>query len=231
MTRRELRERERAAAEFAEAEAAEVAEYGEAASEPQPRHHGHGAPPTPSVVEASVAPISHGSLGTASSTPPSPAPSASEPAGPSSAPAPVAGDGEADDYFHRLATANYADAPTGMIVLPDIVTPDVTGALTRSGDVMVTGSMRVSRDLSEYGVYREGLDQADDDLDDSGVVPSGELGPVRARDVISAGATELTIAPTRQKGIGITIWVVVGALVAAAIGVGVLVFGYLSGWF
>lgn len=138
-----------------------------------------------------------------------------------------------DDYFERLALASAGDAPTGMIVMPEVMNPEITGALSRSGDVMVTGSMRVSRDLSAYGVYREGLDQTEDE---AAVVTDGARGdhaPISAKDAISSQrATGVRMAPSPERGLNTWIWVVVGAIGVAVVGGGgVLLFGLISGWF
>lgn len=142
---------------------------------------------------------------------------------------------DADDYFERLATASASDAPTGMIIMPQVLNPDITGALSRSGDVMVTASMRVSRDLSNYGAYREGLDQIDDGEADDVVTDRGrrELGPVRARDsVASQRPASVQLAASGERGLNTWIWIVaIGIGVVVVAGATVLVVGLTNGWF
>ncbi|GGA75393.1 hypothetical protein GCM10011490_27700 [Pseudoclavibacter endophyticus] len=138
-----------------------------------------------------------------------------------------------DGYFERLATASVGDAPTGMIVMPEVINPDITGALSGSGDVMVTGSMRISRDLSSFGAYRDGLDQFDAE---TGIVTDerrSEHSPVPARDAVSLSrAPGVRVAPEPHRHLGVWIWVVVGAIGVAVVGGGgVLLYGVVSGWF
>lgn len=146
-----------------------------------------------------------------------------------------AGGGDVDDYFERLAVASAGDAPTGMIVMPELLNPEITGALSRSGDVMVTGSMRVSRDLSSYGAYRDGLDSddTDDDADVLGDRGRGEHAPVSARDAISSRArTGVRMTPSPERRLNTWIWIVVGAIGVVVVGgAGVLLYGLMSGWF
>lgn len=140
---------------------------------------------------------------------------------------------DADDYFHRLVVASHGgDAPTGMIVMPETFSPDLTGALNRTGDVMLTGSLRVSHELSSYGGYRDGLDQPDVDVELITENVRDGHGPVPARQAVSAQrSTGINVTPTHERGIKVWMGVLIGALVLAIAGAGVLVFGFMNGWF
>ncbi|KAB1656785.1 hypothetical protein F8O01_08980 [Pseudoclavibacter chungangensis] len=140
---------------------------------------------------------------------------------------------DADDYFHRLVVASHGgDAPTGMIVMPETFDPDLTGALNRTGDVMLTGSLRVSRELSSYGGFRDDLESPDVDVELITDNVRGQHRPVPARRSVSAQReTGLGLTPTHERGIKVWIGVLVGALVVAVGGAGVIVFGFVNGWF
>lgn len=141
---------------------------------------------------------------------------------------------DADDYFQRLVTASKAeDAPTGMIVMPEVYSPDLTGALTSDGSVMVTGSMKVSRELTNHGAYRDAIDspEIDAEIEDEPEARSPHE-PVRARDaVVARRATGVSITPTHEGKIRVSIWVVAAAIGVAVVGVGVILIGIASGWF
>lgn len=141
---------------------------------------------------------------------------------------------DADDYFQRLAMAGRTeDAPTGMIIMPEVYSPDLTGAISPDGRVMVTGSMKVSHELAHHGAYRDALDSPEIDEEPDGEEEvRGPHRPVRARDaVVARRATGVSITPTHERRIRVSIWIVAAAIGVAVAGVAAIMVGLMNGWF
>jgi len=145
-------------------------------------------------------------------------------------------DGTSGDYFRRLVMASHStdETPTGMIVMPEMSSPDITGALSGAGDLMITGKMQVSRELSNFGTLTTGLDSPEIDHADEGdeqlhsrVVE--EHSPVAASRAVREPG--MPLAPRRGHGVRLSIWAVVSGLAVAVAGVVAVILGIVQGWF
>ncbi|PPF76678.1 hypothetical protein [Pseudoclavibacter sp. Z016] len=145
-------------------------------------------------------------------------------------------DGTSGDYFRRLVMASHStdETPTGMIVMPEMSSPDITGALSGAGDLMITGKMQVSRELSNFGTLTTGLDspeidhadEGDEQLHSSAVE---EHSPVAASRAVREPG--MPLAPRRGHGVRLSIWAVVSGLAVAVAGVVAVILGIVQGWF
>ncbi|GAB3304301.1 hypothetical protein [Pseudoclavibacter terrae] len=145
-------------------------------------------------------------------------------------------DGTSGDYFRRLVMASHStdETPTGMIVMPEMSSPDITGALSGAGDLMVTGKMQVSRELSNFGTLTSGLDSPEIDREDDGDEPQQgrvveEHTPVAASRAVREPG--MPLAPRRGHGIRLSIWAVVSGIAVAVAGVVAVILGIVQGWF
>lgn len=145
-------------------------------------------------------------------------------------------DGTSGDYFRRLVMASHStdETPTGMIVMPDMSSPDITGALSGAGDLMVTGKMQVSRELSNFGTLTSGLDSPeidvdDDDIEEQRVKIVEEHSPVAASRAVREPG--MPLAPRRGHGVRLSIWAVVSGIAVAVAGVVAVILGIVQGWF
>ena len=145
-------------------------------------------------------------------------------------------DGTSGDYFRRLVMASHStdETPTGMIVMPEMSSPDITGALSGAGDLMITGKMQVSRELSNFGTLTTGLDSPEIDHADEGdeQVHSRaveEHSPVAASRAVREPG--MPLAPRRGHGVRLSIWAVVSGLAVAVAGVVAVILGIVQGWF
>lgn len=146
-------------------------------------------------------------------------------------------DGTSGDYFRRLVMASHStdETPTGMIVMPEMSSPDITGALSGAGDLMVTGKMQVSRELSNFGTLTGGLDSPEIDLDedDGGEQQRAKIGEEHTPIAASRAVREpgMPLAPRRGHGVRLSIWAVVSGLAVAVAGVVAVILGIVQGWF
>lgn len=144
-------------------------------------------------------------------------------------------DGTSGDYFRRLVMASHStdETPTGMIVMPEMSSPDITGALSEAGDLMITGKMQVSRELSNFGTLTGGLDSpeidVDDDIEEQRVRIVEEHSPVAASRAVREPG--MPLAPRRGHGVRLSIWAVVGGIAVAVAGVVAVILGIVQGWF
>lgn len=146
-------------------------------------------------------------------------------------------DGTSGDYFRRLVMASHStdETPTGMIVMPEMSSPDITGALSGAGDLMVTGKMQVSRELSNFGTLTGGLDSPEIDLDedDGGEQQRAKIVEEHTPIAASRAVREpgMPLAPRRGHGVRLSIWAVVSGLAVAVAGVVAVILGIVQGWF
>ncbi|PPG03952.1 hypothetical protein C5E06_06235 [Pseudoclavibacter sp. RFBI5] len=145
-------------------------------------------------------------------------------------------DGTSGDYFRRLVMASHStdETPTGMIVMPEMSSPDITGALSGAGDLMITGKMQVSRELSNFGTLTTGLDSPEIDHADEGDEQLHsraveEHSPVAASRAVREPG--MPLAPRRGHGVRLSIWAVVSGLAVAVAGVVAVILGIVQGWF
>ncbi|MBF4459609.1 hypothetical protein [Pseudoclavibacter sp. VKM Ac-2867] len=145
-------------------------------------------------------------------------------------------DGTSGDYFRRLVMASHStdETPTGMIVMPEMSSPDITGALSGAGDLMITGKMQVSRELSNFGTLTTGLDSPEIDHADEGDEQlhsrvAEEHSPVAASRAVREPG--MPLAPRRGHGVRLSIWAVVSGLAVAVAGVVAVILGIVQGWF
>lgn len=133
-----------------------------------------------------------------------------------------------------MASHSTDETPTGMIVMPDMSSPDITGALSGAGDLMVTGKMQVSRELSNFGTLTSGLDSPeidvdDDDIEEQRVKIVEEHSPVAASRAVREPG--MPLAPRRGHGVRLSIWAVVSGIAVAVAGVVAVILGIVQGWF
>lgn len=146
-------------------------------------------------------------------------------------------DGTSGDYFRRLVMASHStdETPTGMIVMPEMSSPDITGALSGAGDLMITGKMQVSRELSNFGTLTGGLDSPEIDVDEDEGGDQQRAKIVEEHTPIAASRAVrepgMPLAPRRGHGVRLSIWAVVSGLAVAVAGVVAVILGIVQGWF
>ncbi|PPF44180.1 hypothetical protein C5B85_11080 [Pseudoclavibacter sp. AY1F1] len=145
-------------------------------------------------------------------------------------------DGTSGDYFRRLVMASHStdETPTGMIVMPEMSSPDITGALSGAGDLMITGKMQVSRELSNFGTLTGGLDSPEIDHDDGDDEQQPAKGGEEHTPIAASRAVRepgMPLAPRRGHGVRLSIWAVVSGLAVAVAGVVAVILGIVQGWF
>lgn len=126
-----------------------------------------------------------------------------------------------DDY-HKPST----------IVVPEVPENAHLGSpLNSTGEVILTGSVALPRNLSSTGQHSR-VDTAEVDRDeDAAFNVTGENEPVRAADAVSSHAsTRAVVAPRKSSSSNWPLIAAVGASVAG-VGVVVLILGFVFHWF
>jgi len=163
---------------------------------------------------------------------PAPRPAAAA-AVPASIPAaPAAGDGAFDDLISRAVSSAGTVTTANALILPTL--PDgqpLAGALTETGEVIVTGSLELPRELGETGGHARRHDTVDSgrffDGSDIDVAPDDARPVAASRAISSRASRNAMITPATKKGnrlplilsivagvllIGVVVVVIVGAM-------------------
>lgn len=121
------------------------------------------------------------------------------------------------------------------LILPVIPTaPDATGPLTRTGEILVTGSIDLPRSLGATGQHPNRFDSADmDRMFDSETDPNtSSVEPIRASRAISThSSTREMITPARKRGTHLPVILAVTASVLLLGVIALVVAGFVFGVF
>jgi len=164
---------------------------------------------------------------------PAPRPAAPVPA--SIPAAPAGGDGAFDDLISRAVSSAGTVTTANALILPTL--PDgqpLAGALTETGEVIVTGSLELPRELGETGGHARRHDTVDSgrffDGSDIDVAPDDARPVAASRAISSRASRNAMITPATKKGnrlplilsivagvllIGVVVVVIVGAMQGA----------------
>lgn len=143
---------------------------------------------------------------------------------------------EDDPYtLSRDVAGGHGVVTTNALVLPSIPQQELAGPLTNTGEILLTGSIDVSRSLSSTGAHPTQLDESrlDHELDfgDQQVV-SADSQPIRAIKAVSTHTSTRGMMLTQKPRGNRSLTVLIIVTAALALGVGaVLVVGLLNNAF
>lgn len=114
---------------------------------------------------------------------------------------------------------------SGVLILPSASSNvDVTGPLDSTGDVMLTGSIALPSQVGSTGVIPTGFEESDE-IGDKGYAIGKTNRPVTVSSVVAEATTERVLPRTRSsRRLTITLSIVAGVLVLAAVGMIALYF-------
>ncbi|GAA1443842.1 hypothetical protein [Leifsonia poae] len=128
-----------------------------------------------------------------------------------------------DQIISRNVGQSGSATTTNALILPVLPTPDATGPLTSTGEILVTGSIDLPRGLGATGAHPNRIDSSDLDRlleGDENEFNTSEVAPIRASRAVSTHtSTRGVITPPKKRGGRLP---VVLSITAAVLGVGVI---------
>jgi hypothetical protein len=136
-----------------------------------------------------------------------------------------------DQIISRGVGPSGAATTTNALILPTLPTPDATGPLTSTGEILVTGSIDLPRGLGSTGAHPNRIDSSDLDRlleSDENEFNTSEVAPIRASRAVSTHtSTRGVITPPKKRGGRLPVVLSITAAVLAAGVIGLLIAAYV----
>ncbi|MFF1632933.1 hypothetical protein [Leifsonia sp. NPDC058248] len=136
-----------------------------------------------------------------------------------------------DQIISRGVGPSGAATTTNALILPTLPTPDATGPLTSTGEILVTGSIDLPRGLGSTGAHPNRIDSSDLDRlleSDENEFNTSEVAPIRASRAVSTHtSTRGVITPPKKRGGRLPVVLSITAAVLAVGVIGLLIAAYV----